>query len=185
MPKISVRKRQLAQREALSPEECRRASRLITQRLAQLPEYLAARTVALYSPIRNEVDISGLLPAALSAGKRVVYPRVRDTEIDFHVITSLTQLHPGGFGVAEPLAGEVVAVAKIDLLVVPGVAFDGNGHRLGYGKGYYDRVLARLKKQTAVGVAYRVQLVDALPTEGHDQRLNVLVTEETIQRFPD
>jgi len=185
VPKISVRQRQLARREALSPEECDRASRLIVRRLTQLPEYLAARTVALYSPIRNEVDISELLPAALGAAKRVVFPRVRDAEIDFLVVTSLAQLYPGRFGVAEPLAGEVVAVAQIDLLVVPGVAFDGNGHRLGYGKGYYDRVLARLKKQTAVGVAYRVQLVDALSAEEHDQRLNVLVTEETIQRFPD
>lgn len=185
MPKVSARKHQLARRAALSPDECHRASLLIAQRLSQLPEYRAARTIALYSPIRNEVDVSGLLSDALMAGKRVVFPRVRDKEIDFLAVTSVAQLVPGAFGVAEPVDGEPVAVEDIDLFVIPGVAFDRSGHRLGYGKGYYDRVLARLKRQTTVGVAYGLQVVDTLPTEGHDQRLSMLVTEETIQRFPD
>lgn len=185
VPKVPIRKRKLAQRDALPVAVQRRDSVLICERLARLPEYRAARTVAFYSPIRNEVDISGLLPSALAAGKQAVFPRVSGGEIDFLSVASLEALRPGAFGVAEPVGAKVVAVTEVDLLVVPGVAFDRFGHRLGYGKGYYDRVLSRLCEQTAVGVAYELQLVDELPTESHDQRLNMLVTEETVLRFPD
>ena len=115
---------------------------------------------------------------ALGAGKQLVYPRVDGETLVFEEVNDLSRLAPGAFGVLEPRGGRAVAVDRIDVLLVPGVAFDRSGHRLGYGKGFYDRAIAKCSDNTVrVGFAYDFQVVDALPVGEHDQPVAALMTE--------
>jgi 5-formyltetrahydrofolate cyclo-ligase len=120
----------------------------------------------------------------LSSGKTLVYPRVEHGGLVFVPMTDPDLLRPGSFDVPEPCHGQVIAPEEIDLFVVPGVAFDLVGHRLGYGRGFYDRALGQCPAKTVkVGFSYDFQVVDALPVRPHDQRLTVLITETRLLVF--
>lgn len=179
MPKHSLRSSMLARRSSLSREQWQAASQRAQERLLELPSFLEARRVALYAPSQNEVDTALLFAAARAAGKRVWYPRVCGEQMMFHEVTELEQLSRGRFGIMEPcpVVAEQEQVA-VDLMVVPGVAFDRRGHRIGFGKGYYDRYLAGLQQlPLLVGLCHDFQLCDLVPAEGHDIRMQYLVTE--------
>ena len=149
------------------------------QFLASLP-YAAASTLALYCSIRSEVATAGIFVAALQAGKRILYPRTVGTTLEFVAVESLETLEASRFGICEPLSGEAFPLAAIDLLVLPGVAFDEKGIRLGYGLGCYDRALAEVERPTLVGLAYDFQVVATLPREEHDIPVDFVVTERKI-----
>lgn len=142
--------------------------------------YAAASTLVLYSSIRSEVATSGIYAAAVGAGKRVLYPRTVGTTLEFVVVESLGALEARRFGICEPRSGEIYPLAKIDLLVLPGVAFDEKGIRLGYGLGCYDRALATVERPTLVGLAYDFQVIASLPSEEHDIPVDFVVTERKI-----
>ncbi len=109
---------------------------------------------------------------------------MRDAELEFVRVDSRADLAHGAFGVMEPSGRDLVAPAQLDLVVVPGVAFDRSGYRLGYGKGFYDRALHDTTAKTVhVGLSYEFQLVGALPAEKHDIGMDLIVTEEHILRF--
>jgi len=184
MPKRPIRSRLMLLRRQLPEEQWCTRSLAVQRRLSTLPEFAQARTVALYSPIHNEVATDRLLAWCLADGKRTLYPRVVGDQLEFVEAGSLGELARGCFGVLEPCGGQVVAPAEIDLLLVPGVGFDRSGHRLGYGKGFYDRALQAEHPGTLrVGIGFDFQLVDQLPAEAHDVRLQLLVTESNIYRF--
>jgi 5-formyltetrahydrofolate cyclo-ligase len=126
------------------------------------------------------VATSGLFSAAVQAGKRVLYPRTVGTILEFVAVESLEALEESRFGICEPLSGEAVPLAAIDLLVLPGVAFDDKGIRLGYGLGCYDRTLAAVDRPPLVGLAYDFQVVTSLPREEHDIPVDFVVTERKI-----
>jgi 5-formyltetrahydrofolate cyclo-ligase len=150
--------------------------------LLSLPIFQQAGVLALYSPVRNEVETAGLLNAALAAGKTVCYPCVTGDDLNFYPVHGPADLHPGCFGIREP---EVkmgrIDPATLDFLLVPGVAFDRSGYRLGYGRGYFDRFLTvnRLAAVT-VGFCFDFQIVEKLPSEAHDQSVALLVSEKRI-----
>lgn len=154
------------------------AALVITRRIAALPAWRAARTVLLFAPLATEPDISGLLELALSAGKTVCYPRVSGGGLLIYQVRRREDLRAGSFGVLEPdPAGcALVSPAAVDLALVPGLAFDAGGHRLGRGKGYYDRWLATTKALT-VGVGFALQLTEQIPVEPHDVPLALTVSE--------
>lgn len=186
MPKKPIRAALLAQRKHLSLDTCLQQSLLAQERFLQLPEFSAATTLALYSPIQNEVYTEEIFRQACARGKRVVYPRVEGAGLAFFAVSGRDDLQVGNFGILEPRGTQPVPVAKIDLLLVPGVAFDLGGHRLGYGKGYYDRLLShRAKEVYLVGFCFEFQLLSSLPSEIHDVRMDLLVTEQrTLRRSP-
>lgn len=185
MPKRSIRTRFLAERNSRSVDFCSDSSRKIQQQLVQSELFLRASTVALYSPIRNEVHTSLVAEKALEGNKTLLYPRVRDEELEFLEVTELSDLAPGAFGVLEPCQGRVLPVAQIELIVVPGVVFDQRGHRLGYGRGFYDRTLSCCGENCSkVGFAYDFQLVKDLPSAEHDEKLSVLITEGRMMTIP-
>lgn len=179
MPKRTLRSSMLARRRSLGADLWQSASRAAQQRLQMLGPFQQATRVALYAPLMNELDTALLFVAARQAGKQVLYPLVCDDRLAFHEITALEQLGRGSFGILEPCpvsAGQVHEPA--DLMVVPGVAFDLRGHRIGFGKGYYDRYLAGLKQlPILVGLCHDFQLCDEVPAEGHDIRMDYVVTE--------
>ena len=143
-----------------------------------------ARCLALYSAIHNEVSTDEIVWQALASDKSLVFPRVNGEDLEFVVIESPTELISGAFGVKEPKGCNVIPVETIGLIVVPGVVFDQKGHRLGYGRGYYDRALAKCQSSCLkVGFAYDFQLVEELPATDYDETLSMLITESQTLNF--
>jgi 5-formyltetrahydrofolate cyclo-ligase len=184
MPKTSIRQTILNRRRSLAPELCLASSLQVQAQLLSRPEFTAAACVGLYSPIANEVFTEVIFHEAVHRGKRVVYPRICGTELEFFQVGDRQELGPGTFGVLEPKGERRVPLAGIDLAVVPGVAFDLCGHRLGYGKGFYDRAFGNgSEKPLLIGFAFEMQVVDQLPRESHDVQLDLLVTESRVVDF--
>jgi len=184
MPKKSLRGTMLARRKHLAAETCLSHSLRIQQRVIALPAFRRADVLALYSPILNEVFTEEIFHEALRLGKTVAYPRVRGESLDFVVVASPQELAPGTFGVLEPLGSRLIPSAALDLVLVPGVAFDLEGNRLGYGKGFYDRVLCGAGRPgLSIGLCFELQMVERLPVEDHDQCLDLLMTEEREYSF--
>lgn len=144
----------------------------------------AGAIVAAYHAHRDEADPALLLQALAKAGVPIAFPRVtaKDAALEFHRILDGEMLRPGAFGIHEPLAHWPVATP--DLLLVPLLAFDDAGYRLGYGGGYYDRTLSALPGARAIGIAYAGQRVDILPRDAHDCRLHAVLTENGLTEFP-
>lgn len=175
----------LARRRALSHDEWHVSSRLAQQNLLSLEEYRRAACIALYSPARNETDTAAILAAAFRDGKRVLYPAVCGREMVLRRVTGIDCLEPGCFGILEPCStGVEHAADEADLIVVPGVAFDRSGHRIGFGKGFYDRFLGHPALNAhLVGLCHDFQLIGGyIPAEGHDIRMEIIVTDRRIVR---
>ena len=154
-------------------------------KLAQCAEDLGLKpgtVVGAYHAHQGEADPAELLARLVELGMAIAFPRVtdRDAALDFHLVPNGEVLMPGSFGIPEPLAHWPHATP--DVLLVPLLAFDGTGHRLGYGGGYYDRTLAALDVP-AFGIAYAGQEVASLPAEPHDRRLDGIVTENGLRLF--
>ena len=173
-----------ARRHAQAEKE--EASRNIIQRLISMPEYEAAQAVAFYVDVRDEVRTRFALPSVLSSGKQIAVPFCAEDRLELCRLQSLDELEAGRFGVLEPrpelrTAGRIVSVAQNDLIVVPGVAFDRHGSRMGHGLGYYDRLLADVPTTTVlVGLAYECQVFPEIPVDTHDVSMDWVVTECTV-----
>lgn len=184
MPKQSLREQMLQQRRSLPAELLLHRSELAQRNLLGLAEFTGGNVVALYAPVRNEVDTAELFSAGRHAGKRMLFPRVAGNALEFVEVSDWPELQPGTFGIAEPTGTRVVEPALIEMMIVPGVAFDRRGHRLGYGKGFYDRYWHQQPRHgLLVGLAFDFQVVDRLPVEHHDIQLDLLVTEANLFRF--
>lgn len=185
MPKRSLRSQMLARRQALSHAEWQRSSRSAQERLAGLSEFAGAKCIALYAATRNEVDTTLLLETAWRQGKRVLYPAVCGQHMVFRAVDHIEQLREGAFGILEPCPTGAAHEADVpDLIVVPGVAFDCGGHRIGYGKGFYDRFL-RHPGRTAhlIGLCHDFQLIDGdIPADAHDIRMEIVVSDRRLIR---
>jgi len=185
MPKRSLRQQVLAQRLALSPEEWQESSLLAQQNLIALEEFARAECIALYAPFRNEADTARIAASALMSGKRVLYPAVCGEHLVFRQVEEPAHLEQGSFGILEPCpAGIDHQADEADLIVVPGVAFDESGHRLGYGKGFYDRFLRHPGRIAhLVGLCHDFQLIAGdIPAERHDIRMEIIVSDRRIVR---
>ncbi|HET8733869.1 MAG TPA: 5-formyltetrahydrofolate cyclo-ligase [Anaeromyxobacteraceae bacterium] len=185
--KGALRERMRAARSALDPAVRASASRAIAARVAVLPAWTAARTVALYAAMGAEVETAELARLAEADGKRVAWPRLAGAEraMEF-AIASPGDLVPGPAKAPEPPPGSpVVSPAEIDLILVPGLAFDEAGGRLGRGRGHYDATLAGMRPGAArVGIAFECQVVERVPSEPHDVALDAVVTESRVRARP-
>jgi len=184
--KLSLRREMLARRDALEPGVRAAASAGIVARLAELSSFVASRTLLLTLPFRSEWDTMPLVRMALGAGKRVAVPRVNAATrmLELYVIADpVRDIGSGHQGIPEPLPHcGVVDPQAVDWVLVPGVTFDRRGGRLGYGGGYYDRLLPLLASRTPriVG-AFDMQIVERVPTGPHDVTIDLIVTaSETI-----
>jgi len=154
----------------------------LQRRFLALPEFELAEVIALYAPIHHEVETGIVAGEALSAGKALLYPAVLGDDMEFRRVASLGELVPGRFGIPEP-TGEPVDPNGADVIVVPGVAFDLLGMRIGYGKGYYDRSLHRMERSgRLVGFCYEFQLLEEIVGEPHDVTMDLIVTEHRVVR---
>jgi 5-formyltetrahydrofolate cyclo-ligase len=181
--KDSLRAQIRAQRCQMDSSWRDRASRTIVARLEALPVFQRSRRIQTYVALRPEVDTHALIRRLLRAGKQVAVPRVESgRELQQYLIKDFSELQVGTFGILEPPSdpSRRVMPAQFDLVLVPGLAFDRAGNRLGAGKGYYDRFLAGIKAPK-IALAFASQIVEQVPIEPHDQRVDMIVTEsETI-----
>jgi 5-formyltetrahydrofolate cyclo-ligase len=182
--KAELRRQAIARRNAQPDREL--LSRRIVATLVSLPEYQAAGTVLFYVDMRSEVGTQHYLPTALASGKRIVVPYCLPDELALCRLESLDDLTRGTFQILEPraelrvLPDRRVAAEELDLVVVPGVAFARRGGRLGYGAGYYDKLLRRVRPDTPlVALAFACQVVPELPLEPHDVLVHRVITEQT------
>jgi 5-formyltetrahydrofolate cyclo-ligase len=182
--KKGIRERVIRERDLLAPDERRKRSLEITARLSSLGELKRAKTVLLYHSFRSEVETEELIKVLLVQGKTVALPLVKQKSLSTYEVRDLEHdLRLGRFGIKEPVEGEAGAVPpdRIDLVIVPGVAFDEKGHRLGWGAGYYDRFLKRLPtKVPLIALAFELQVVDSIPAEPHDMAVDKIVTEKRV-----
>jgi 5-formyltetrahydrofolate cyclo-ligase len=159
-------------------------SQIIVDRFMQLPEYSAARTVMFYIDVRDEVRTRHALPDAIQGDKRIVIPYCVDGELELFHLESMDELDVGMYKILEPRSDLREVAAKrlqpedLDLIMVPGVAFDRNGGRTGHGKGYYDKLLEHARADTPlVALAFECQLFPEIPCEEHDIYMDKVVTE--------
>jgi 5-formyltetrahydrofolate cyclo-ligase len=181
MEKRRLRKEMIAARQALPPAVQAERSRRAQEALIRTPWFAQARTVMLYLPFRGEVQTDLLVGAARAAGKRLVLPRVQQEPKKLWLHRWEGEPVVGAYGILEPApTWTLVDPAEVDLVAVPGVAFDPAGNRLGYGGGYYDRTLPLMVHAVCVALAYRFQVVPSLPADPHDMPLHGIATEEGL-----
>ena len=184
--KRALRQAILARRDALDTGWRRGASPVIFERLAALPPVRAARRLLAYHSFGSEPETPLFLERVLAGGGRLLLPRiVRATRtLALHEVRDLdADLIPGPWGIREPDPVRCPGIdpAEVDLILVPGVAFDHGGGRLGYGGGYYDRLLAAARRETPlVAAAFEAQVVDHVPAGPRDRSVDVLVTEAGV-----
>lgn len=186
--KRKLRRKMMDMREALSPEGVRRESLAVCERLIRHPAFKEGKTILFYYPHRKELDVRPAMEEAWLAGKRVVLPKSdpASKSLSFFRIERGEALVSGSYGIPEPSGKEAARILPdaIDLVVVPGVAFDERGYRLGYGGGYYDRFFSRHPGPFhRIGVAYSFQVVPTVYPEEHDQRLDGLITPSMTLSF--
>jgi 5-formyltetrahydrofolate cyclo-ligase len=183
--KNELRADALARRDALSVQERAGAARAIAARLPPL-DITPSTVVAGYAPIRSEIDPVQLMQSFAARGAALAMPAIsaRNAALAFRAWKPDDALVPGAFGISEPPATAPELVP--DIVLVPLVAFDRAGHRIGYGAGYYDRTLASLRRRkvvTAIGLAFAVQEIVQVPTLPHDVGLNYVITETDLFGF--
>lgn len=163
----------------------------IQKRLLLLPELCAARRVMSYVSFGTEVPTQQLLAALLKQEKTVVVPYCRGEELELFHLQEFSELSPGVHGILEPRrnlqnAKKKINPSDLDVILVPGLAFDRQCFRLGRGAGYYDKFLAQFsalqKPPTTIGLSYQCQMVEHVPREAHDQKLQFVITENQIFR---
>lgn len=179
--KATIREELIQRRKTLTPDAIDVRGIKVQSRFLATPYYQWARILALYAPIRGEVPTRDILIAALADGKTVCYPlsHVHGRVLSFRSVSSESELEPGRLGVREPAhTKELIPIEKIELFVVPGLAFGRRGQRLGRGGGYYDATLkAASPTSRRVGLTFSEMLVDDLPQEDHDADMDLVVTD--------
>ena len=149
----------------------------VISRLKENPHFQQARVLLLYSALPDEVPTQTLLDELVAEGKTVLLPRVTsDTEMELRRYTGTDDLQAGAFGILEPTGERFTDYETIEVAVVPGMAFDRQGHRLGRGKGYYDRFLTKIPHAYKIGICYPSRLLDFVPTDDNDILMNVVIS---------
>jgi len=176
----------LEKRKSFSKEEVREKSEQIKERLCSLDEFKKSKNILTYVSFNNEVDTINTIKGLLDKNeKKVIVPFVEKGNpiLQLSEIKDFNDLEPKTYGILEPMEYKIKKfdIGKLDLVIVPGVVFDKNGHRIGYGYGYYDRLLGKLNENaTKIGLCYEFQLIEKIPEERHDVPMDIIVTEEKV-----
>lgn len=176
-PKQQLRKTIRQRKKQYSLEQRQAWSSDIEQRLLAHPRIKAAHVVMLYYALPDEVDTRHLVDALLAAGKTVVLPKcVDDAHMEPRLYTGPSDLAEGLYNLLKPAGAPYADIHRIEVVVVPGMSFDDEGHRLGRGRGYYDRFLEQLPEVYKIGVCYHFQRVDHVPTDPYDRAMDEVVS---------
>jgi 5-formyltetrahydrofolate cyclo-ligase len=168
MDKKALRSEIRAKKRAMTEDEIQLRSQKLGEKFLASDAYRNAKTIYGYLPYNQEVRTVPMLEQALRDGKRVAVPKVYGEQMRFVYMTDLTQVAPGFGGIPEPVADTPVAEDETALVLMPGLAFDREGHRIGYGGGFYDKFLAAEPEHPTVALCYDFQVLDHLETEEFD-----------------
>jgi 5-formyltetrahydrofolate cyclo-ligase len=182
--KTQLRRLLRARRRSLSSAEVREKSRLLFEQLRSFPPFLQAATIVLYNADENEVQTEAIWQEAIRQNKAVYYPRITTDKANLEFVRRLPgdQLMPGTFGILIPSGNDLLTrLSETDVVLTPGVGFDHRGHRLGRGRGYYDRAIRGvLAGALRIALAYESQVVAAIPTAANDEPVHFIVTETRL-----
>lgn len=180
--KQQIREQAHAARQALPNKD--ELSVEVMKRVMSLPEYQSAKAVMFYVDVRAEVRTRQALPEALASSKKIIIPYCVDGELELFHLESMDELELGMYRILEPKAAlrtvpeKKIDVVDLDLIIVPGVAFDRRGGRTGHGKGYYDKLLEHARAETPlVALAFECQMFPEIPMQSHDIHMDKVVTE--------
>jgi 5-formyltetrahydrofolate cyclo-ligase len=183
--KQEIREEAHARRKAQENKD--ELSQIICEKFISLPEYTAAQMVMYYVDVRTEVRTRNFLSTALTHGKQIVVPYCVDGELELFHLESMDELAIGMYKILEPreelrsVEEKRVDVLELDLVMVPGVAFDRSGARMGHGKGYYDKLLEHARPDAPlVALAFECQLFAEIPTQTHDIFMDKIITEAAV-----
>lgn len=187
MVKTSVRKKILAKRNSITKKFVNEASKKIYKRLINTSEYNNAKTIMFYVSKDNEVETRSMIEDTIKKSKKICVPKTDRLNHKLHPVMIKdmdSDLELSHFGLHEPRLdrGKLVSITKIDLIITPGIAFDRDGYRLGWGKGYYDRFLENTGNIPKIGLAFDFQIIPQLPRDSHDIPVDIVITEK--RRLP-
>lgn len=185
MDKKALRKELLIKRENLTEKEILKKSNLITNSIYNSKVYRDAKTIMTYISFKNEVYTHNIIKKSIIENKKIVVPiTIPETkELKISQVLDFNELEIGYYNILTPKKEflRYIDPKDIDLVLVPGVAFDKNGYRIGYGGGYYDRFLDKLRKDAIkIGLAFDLQLIDKVPKDNYDKPVDIIITENEI-----
>lgn len=183
--KTAIRKQAHENRRAQLEKDS--VSEKIVNRFIELPEYQSAQTIMFYVDVRDEVRTRQALPAAVASGKRIIVPYCVDGELELFWLENMEELELGMYRILEPknelrtVESKRLQPTDLDLVMVPGVAFDRTGGRTGHGKGYYDKLLQHARLDAPlIALAFECQMFEEIPAESHDIYMDKIVTEDAV-----
>ena len=183
--KATTRRLVLAARSRLSVDDRAAAGDAVAERLSSLPEIQEAQAVLGFASFGAELPTDPVMAWVLASGRRLLMPYVDGAALRAAEVRSVDELAPGYRGIREPVQRIAVDPSEADVILVPGVAFDANGHRLGYGGGFYDAFLSAIPlRAPRVGLCFDFQVVDDVPTDDGDEDVDLIVTPERVIRAP-
>ncbi|MGE0243188.1 MAG: 5-formyltetrahydrofolate cyclo-ligase [Nitrososphaeraceae archaeon] len=187
LTKSEIRRKILSKRNSIYKNTIIKNSKFISNKIIAIDEYQSSKSLGIYYPIGSEVQTFDLIRHSLNNDKIVCLPKIIDsTTIEFFKIIENSfekiSFRKGKYGILEPSISKD-SIDKIDMLIIPGIAFDLNGNRIGYGKGYYDRFLSSKKAKHIIGLAYEIQLLNNIPNNDLDVPVDIIVTERRIIRI--
>ncbi len=179
--KSEIRKKILKLRNEINPQIRKIKDEQITFRFMEYVELKKIKSILLYASYGSEVDCWRIFNQCKEKSIKTAFPKVYEKEkiLGIYWVENLNQISPGYKSIPEPHIGLKASIEEIDLIAVPGVAFDLNCNRIGYGGGFYDRLLL-FKKGLAIGLAYEEQIVEKIPVEPFDRRVDLVITDERI-----
>ena len=182
--KNEIRTRILALRRELPESVLNEKSKTITKKVINHPFYKQAELVFAYIDAKGEVMTEELIRHAWKQGKKVAVPKIHGEVMEFYLITSFEQLEYGCFGLMEPddMCPKVIDIPENSMVLMPGVAFDRTGNRIGYGKGYYDKYFTKFPNLNKIALSLDIQVVPEISAEPHDLKADCVITEENEWR---
>lgn len=179
MNKQELRKLIAQQKAAHTLEQRKKLSAEVCRRVLASPWWTAAQTVLLYHALADEVDTTLLIEAGHKAGKQILLPVVIGDELELRPYNGPETMRKGAFGIMEPTGTPIPPsqYKHIQLAIIPGMAFDKASHRLGRGKGYYDRLLPQLPQAHTIGICWHFQLLEEIPAEAHDVKMDEVISQ--------
>jgi 5-formyltetrahydrofolate cyclo-ligase len=185
--KKNLRKLLLKKRDGIKPEEKKAKEAAIRKRLYASADFKKANSILFYASFRSEVDTIPCILHALRLNKNVVLPRIEKIKRELRLfrINNASELESGYMGIKEPKINKTKEkkLGNIDLVIIPGAGFDVRGNRLGYGAGYYDRLLSKSKKRImTIALAFEEQIGEEIPAEPHDIKVDMIITDKRLIR---
>ena len=180
--KEKIREDYLMKRSEQNDEELEEKSSKIKEKLFSINEYKKAKTIMLYCSFGNEVKTESIIKEMIEE-KRVVVPKIiQNKQMEPIEISKTTLFKKNDLEISEPIDGKTIDKNEIDIIIIPAVAFDFIGHRIGYGQGYYDRFLEGMGAKK-IGVAFDFQLTKEIPAEAHDVKVDAVITDKRVLKY--